>query len=161
MRRYLEDSMSLEPPREWKGGSFVTFTAPSDRSGLTPNLVITREPLDDQETLHTHAERTILEPAGRCPDLHLVDSREVWIDLRPALYVHLAWEDGPGSFEQILVLVDPHDDAERCIATFALTATSAEMPRVVGAFETFLSTVRFARRAPLTSTLLRAESRWS
>ena len=149
MRRYKERGVSFELPPDWSDRTIVAFQAPpSPERSQAPNIVVTKEPMRQGDTLRVHADRQMLELGRVLSEFDLLESRETELGGRPAIYVRFAWLSAEGPIEQSFTMVERQEDVGRAVTTFTTSAPrdQAEAARLV--FGRVLASVEFDAPAP-------------
>src|SRR5262249_51411780 len=94
MPRYQDKDILFEAPKDWTDRTIVAFTAPLDSTKnkeTAPNIVMTREPMRDEDTLRTHADRQLLELGRQLKEFDLLESRETELSGLPAIFLRYTW----------------------------------------------------------------------
>lgn len=144
-------AISFEVPDGWLDKTVVAFAAPPmpdvPRDYL-PNVVVTREPLAERESLRTHADRTLLEMAKVLESFDILESRETTLGGLPAVHVRFCWTSRIGPVEQTLTMCEspcePGDTSR--FATLVTTSSHATIAaRAKPLFDALLQTFRFGQ----------------
>ena len=148
MPRHQDKDVSFDPPPDWVDRTFVAFTAPP---GLVkdvnsaPNIVMTREPMRDGDTLRTHSDRQLIELGKQLKDFDLLESKETTLGGLPAILLRYRWISQVGTLEQAMVVAErTRPDKGTDVTTFTTTTTPADAPRARPIFDEILRTVRFS-----------------
>src|SRR5690242_16829968 len=77
MPRHQQGNVSFEVPRHWEDRTIVAFAAPSRPGQSTAaSFVMTRDSLQDSDTLASYADRQLAELSKRVDGFELVEKRE-------------------------------------------------------------------------------------
>jgi hypothetical protein len=144
MPRYEDDDVTFETPQDWEDRSVVAHVGSPGADGTTPNVMVTREPMRDGETLRGYRDRQLVDLAQQLHEFDVVESKEDTIDGHPAIILRYTLEGPDGVVEQTMTMVERvMPDQKRvavCIATSApKSAAGAARP----VFAEILRSVRF------------------
>jgi hypothetical protein len=142
MPRFQDKDVGFEAPKEWMDRTIVAFTAPANKENA-PNIVMTREPMRDEDTLRTHADRQLLELGRQLQDFDLLESRETQLGGQPAILLRFAWVSHLGDLEQSVTMVERTFDQKRVAMTFTTTSPRAEAQGTRPVFQQILQSVQF------------------
>jgi hypothetical protein len=146
MARHEDKDICFDTPPDWADRTIAAYMAPIDdnaRLDHAANMVLTREPMRDGDTLRTHADRQLLELGRQLADFELLESRETQLSGQPAIFIRYAWVSHVGALEQTMTLVERIRDQQRVVATFTTTAPRDEAKNVQPLFANILKSVRF------------------
>jgi hypothetical protein len=141
MPRYQNADLNFEVPADWQDRTIVAFAAPAKPGrALAPNLVLTRDPAGDKESVASYADRQLVEFAKRLEDFDLRDRRERTLGGLPAVEFEFTWHNTLGVLQQrqVCVLL-----GKRTVLNFTLSALQEDFPGLEPAFNTILAGVRF------------------
>jgi hypothetical protein len=105
-------------------------------------LRIGREPVRGA-TLRVHADKAIVKIGRSVPDFELVESGSLEVAGRPAILMRFRLTQDGRSLEQTLVLVDPLQDPDRCVAVFNASGPPERSAEVREMLDAVLRSVRF------------------
>jgi hypothetical protein len=144
MPLHKDDAVSFETPPDWEDRSIVAFQAPSpvgEARGV-PNVMLTREPMRETDTLRTHAERRLFEVGRSLSNFEVLECRDVEVGGCVAVLMRFAWTTPQGALEQTFTFVEA---AQKPRGVFLFVATSpreqATLTRDI--FERLLASVVF------------------
>jgi hypothetical protein len=141
MPRYQNADLNFEVPSDWQDRTIVAFAAPAKPGrALAPNLVLTRDPAGDKESVASYADRQLVEFAKRLDDFDLQERRERTLGGLPAVEFEFTWNNTLGVLQQrqVCVLL-----GKRTVLNFTLSALQEDFPALEPAFNTILASVRF------------------
>jgi hypothetical protein len=144
MPGFRSEQVAFEAPDNWEDKTIVAFAAPATPGKFSPNIVMTKEPLKQGETLRNYADRQIMELARRLDGFDLIDSGDRTLGNLPALEYKFAWRSEHAELHQRTVLTAVVDT----VFTFTGTATHADEAPLDEAMDQLLATVRFQAPAP-------------
>jgi hypothetical protein len=151
MPRYQDKDILFEAPKDWTDRTIVAFSAPLDATKnkeTAPNIVMTREPMRDEDTLRTHADRQLLELGRQLKDFDLLESRETELAGLPAIFLRYTWVSHLGELEQSLTMVERRLPEGRVAATFTTTVGKADAANARPVLNQILQNVRFEPSGP-------------
>ncbi len=135
MTRHVFDDTTLEC-----GDDFVLTTIVAQRAkkgDFAPNLVLTRGPLRDEETLETYVARQLVELAKSLKSFKLHGRTEVELAGRPARRIACGWQGTQGHVEQRMTMVA----IDGRVLTFTVTVPKAKADELFPLFDGILATV--------------------
>lgn len=145
MSRHSDKFVSFETPASWLDKTVVAHAAPSpaDPAAGAPNFVMTREPIADADSLHTHAQRQLLAVAQRMKDFRLLESRDTECGGVPAVFARYTWMGYCGCLEQTATICERVTDEGRVAISLTTTmmAEAGDAMRVL--LDGVLGSVRF------------------
>src|SRR5262249_29401471 len=133
--------LNFDVPADWQDRTIVAFAGPAKPGrALAPNLVLTRDPAGDKESVASYADRQLVEFAKRLEDFDLQDRRERTLGGLPAVEFEFTWYNPLGVLRQrqVCVLL-----GKRTVFNFTLSALEEDFPGLEPAFNTILTSVRF------------------
>jgi hypothetical protein len=91
----------LEIPEGWMDRTMIAWSAPpvSGRA-ITPNMVITYDLVQPEETLASYVNRQLQELMARIKTFQLDLRRDVTLAAKPAIELHFQWDSGNGMLKQ-------------------------------------------------------------
>jgi hypothetical protein len=139
----------FEIPDGWTDRTVLAFTAPKgDDDEYVPSLVMTREALEETESLRTHFDKTLLDMSKQLQQFDLLESRETTIAGMPALYVRFAWVSHMGELQQEMTMVEAPSvpgETKRNAVLVTATVQRQDVPRVQQTFAQIVGSLRFAQ----------------
>ena len=143
MPRYEHSDLAFEAPDGWQDRTVTAFSAPPTAGKkVAPNLVVTREPVEENVTAAAHADCMLVELAKRLEDFVLQHRRDVTVAGLPAVELSFTWSTGPGALRQKQVFVVPR---KRTVLTFTATAAQEDFAAAEPRFNAALASVRLPR----------------
>lgn len=137
------DRFTLPLPEGWTDRTAVTITGPEE-SGVTPNVVVTREALCANMGLGAFSEGWVARLADEVPVRQLGGVEHVRIDGRRAHVRVVSWRAAGLDITQIVGLVVDGGDAYAVVGT----ASTDAFPALEPAFRSAITGLRFASPAP-------------
>lgn len=152
-RRYEDAHVLFEVPLAWVPSTIAAFVAPAASSSppddVAPNVLVTREPRRDGDTLRDHALRNTEELEATMDHFVLLEARERVVGGRPAIEKRFRWRSPSGRRVHTMVHLDPAPSGGRDAAPVVTTLTLTDRPRPTAdgaraAFESLLRSVRYS-----------------
>lgn len=139
MPRFEDETIKFDVPRDWQDRTIVAYAAPlRPDQETTANLVMTRQPLRDDDTFESYVDRHLDQVAERMDAFEVLDSEERELGGRPAVSLRVYTRSASGSFEQWLTLIEL---PERVVASFTMTAPEQDAEQLQPLFDHILSTI--------------------
>ncbi|MEZ4295258.1 MAG: DcrB-related protein [Polyangiaceae bacterium] len=140
MPRHQQGNVSFEIPRHWEDKTIVAFSAPS-RGGkdAAGSFVMTRDRLEETDTLASYADRQLAELGKRVDGFELLEKRELSVGGARAVSLRFASKAAAGPLVQRLVIVE---DRRRAVVCFTATAPKADASQLEPLFDRMISGVR-------------------
>ncbi len=129
--RYQANNFTIETPNDWQDRSIITFVAPNQPSEFAPNVVITRETIDEKLTVEDYANRQFDVARREIASLKIVEQKTTTLSGRLAIESIQDLSANNLSLRQLQVFVLLHD--EICVIT--CTATVGQFPSKSTAFQ--------------------------
>jgi len=141
MPRHEQSDVSFDIPRYWEDKTLVAYASPP-RDGQTTaaNLVMTRDALDERETLGDYADRQLAELAKRLDGFELVRREETTLGGLTAIVLRFGSKAAAGPLLQRLAVVEGR---RRSVYCFTATTPKADAAQNDPLFDRILGTVRF------------------
>jgi hypothetical protein len=146
MPRHEQSDVSFDVPRHWEDKTLVAYASPP-RDGQTTaaNLVMTRDALDERETLGDYADRQLAELARRLEGFELVRREETTLGGLVAVVLRFGSRAAAGPLLQRLVVVEGR---RRSVYCFTATTPKADAAQNDPLFDRILGSVRFPFATP-------------
>jgi hypothetical protein len=149
MPRYEDHDVTFESPDDWEDRSIVAHIGYPDDKGATPNVMITREPMKEGETLSEYRDRQIVDLAQQLKDFEIYESRDARVDGNPAISLRYTLDSPEGTIEQTLTMVERAlPDGKRMVFSFATSTPATSVSTARKLLEDVLKTVRFGSPPP-------------
>lgn len=141
MARHEQNDVSFDVPRHWEDKTLVAYASPPrDGQATAANLVMTRDALDERETLGDYADRQLTELARRLDGFELVRREETTLGGLPAIVLRFGSRAAAGPLLQRLAVVEGR---RRSVYCFTATTPRADAEQNDPLFDRILGTVRF------------------
>lgn len=141
MPRHQQGNVTFEVPRHWDDKTIVAFSAPSRPGQSTAaSFVMTRDSLQDADTLATYADRQLAELSKRVDGFELIEKRELQVAGARAVSLRFTSKALAGPLLQRLVIVE---DRRRAVVCFTATAPRADAAQMDPLFDRMITGVRF------------------
>lgn len=141
MPRHQQGNVTFEVPRHWDDKTIVAFSAPSRPGQSTAaSFVMTRDTLQDADTLATYADRQLAELSKRVDGFELIEKRELQVAGARAVSLRFTSKALAGPLSQRLVIVE---DRRRAVVCFTATAPRADAAQMDPLFDRMITGVRF------------------
>jgi hypothetical protein len=138
--RYDGKDLAFDLPRDWEDKTVVAFAAPT-KTGVAPNVVVTRDALGDGETLAAYADRQLVELAKRLDGFDLHHKKDLVLGGHAAIELSFGWQGQSGPLEQRLVMAA---NRARQVSSFTTTTAKVDVRKNDPIFDRILLSVRFA-----------------
>lgn len=153
MPRFHKDDFSFDPPAHWDDTTVVSFRARS--TGHCPTILIARELAAPNDTLRTHADRTLVKIGRQVENFDVLESRETVVGGRSAILLRFSFENDGDDFEQSMVMVDPVPDPDRKVLVLVASAPREKGEEARAALSAVVASLQFGDpRAAVPSTPL-------
>lgn len=141
MAKFEDGKVSFEIPAGWEDRSIISFAMKADpKRPFTPNVVMTRDSGEPNDTLSSYANRQLTGLAKKLDGMNLIDRIESTIGGRNAITIHFTWKGTVGEIEQRLVIVK----TGRVFTQFTTTCAQEDARATAPAFERVIASVVFA-----------------
>ena len=141
MPRYSGRDVTFDVPENWVDRSITAFAAPAQPGqAVTPNIVVTRDIVSDDEAVSTYADHQLVELAKRLEGFNLQERREIRLSGLPAIQLRFTWQGASGTLlqQQTFVVL-----GGRVVLTFVVTALKDEFPQTEPIFTSILANTKF------------------
>lgn len=146
MARHEQNDVTFDVPRHWEDKTLVAYASPPrDGQATAANLVMTRDVLDDRETLSDYADRQLAELARRLDGFELVRREETTLGGLAAIVLRFASKAASGPLLQRLAVAEGRRRAVYC---FTATTPRADAEQNDPLFDRILGSVRFPFAVP-------------
>ena len=146
MARHEQNDVIFDVPRHWEDKTLVAYASPPrDGQATAANLVMTRDALDERETLGDYADRQLAELARRLDGFELVRREETTLGGLPAIVLRFGSKAAAGPLLQRLAVVEGRRRAVYC---FTATTPKADAEQNDPLFDRILGSVRFPFAVP-------------
>lgn len=146
---FKQGNVAFEVPRHWEDKSIVAFAAPkTEGQEQSSNVVMTKDRLDDGETLDQYADRQLAELTDRVDDFMLADRAPRLIDGHEAIELRFSSRGRNGPLTQRLLIAQAPTRQLYCFTTTTPTADAVQMGPL---FDRILESLSFAADAEATS----------
>lgn len=140
MARYQDKDVRFDAPLDWEDRTIVSFSAPRRaEQPVTPNLVVTRDVLDDPRvSLDAYAERQFVELARRLRELEFVDRKTTQVGGAPAIEFRFKQKSVLGLLEQRMIMFRKGDKQLTITTTVAASEAEQQDPlfdRIIATFD--------------------------
>jgi hypothetical protein len=141
MARHEQNDVSFDVPRHWEDKTLVAYASPPrDGHATAANLVMTRDVLDERDTLGDYADRQLAELAKRLDRFELVKREETTLGGVPAIVLRFGSKAAAGPLLQRLAVVEGR---RRSVYCFTATTPKADAAQNDPLFDRILGSVRF------------------
>lgn len=142
MPRHDQRDISFDVPRHWEDKTIVAYAAPAAvGQAVAANVVMTRDALQEGESLARYADRQLAEMAKRLDGFELVRRDELTLGGAQAVAIRFGSRGSAGPLEQRLVVVEGR---RRAVFCFTATTSKADADQNNPLFDRILSTIRLA-----------------
>ena len=140
MKQYNYSNFTLEIPADWEDQSITAFSAPKDNKAIVPNIVITIDHLQNNETLESYTDRQLVEIVKRLNNFKLLKKNSYNLDYLKGIEINYTWTSSNGSLFQKLVLLLNREDE---ITNFTVTTSENDYSEYESIFDDILRSVKF------------------
>jgi hypothetical protein len=146
MARHEQNDVTFDVPRHWEDKTLVAYASPPrDGHATAANLVMTRDVLDDRETLGDYADRQLAELARRLDGFELVRREETTLGGLAAVVIRFGSKAAAGPLLQRLAVAEGR---RRSVYCFTATTPRADAEQNDPLFDRILGSVRFPFATP-------------
>lgn len=85
--RFGGNNFTLEVPDDWQDRSIISFVATVAPGEFAPNVVVTKEPIDEETSVEDYAHRQFAVTQAEVQGLSVVEQQNVEINGRPAVQI--------------------------------------------------------------------------
>lgn len=135
--RYQTGNFSLDVPEDWQDRSIISFVAETSPSEFAPNVVITREQIDEETSVEDYANRQFSITQAEVQGLKIIERRNTFINNSPAVQIVQTISAHGLNLQQLQTFVLA--EAEIFIITCTTTAAAFQqnLPRFTQIAESF------------------------
>jgi hypothetical protein len=146
---YDGKDLTFEIPEGWADRSVLAFApAPKPKKAASPSFVVTREPIEEGETLRTFAARQLSHMATGLKEFKLRHNRDVDVSGAPAVQYEFSWAAPNGTIVQRITMA-LH---ETSVILFTASAPLALASGASELFDRVLASVQLRATKPSTPT---------
>lgn len=81
------NKFALDVPDDWQDHSIISFAATVSPNEFAPNLVVTREPIDEDASIEDYANRQFAVTQAEVEGLKIVEQNNLTVDGKPAVQI--------------------------------------------------------------------------
>lgn len=139
MARHTHKDLSFEVPDHWQDQTVVAYGSPPVKGKpAQPNVVITRDKLQDGQSIRTYSTKQVASIANSLPEFELEESRDINVAGLPAVEVRFTWEGEAGLLAQRQIMVAYRENVYNITLTCLKTGLGDANPifeKIVASFQ--------------------------
>lgn len=135
---YKASNFSLDVPDDWQDRSIISFVATVAPSEFAPNVVITKEAVDEETSVEDYAHRQFAVTQAEVAGLTIIDQQNITIEGNPAIQIVQKISAHGLNLQQLQTFVLAGDE----IIILTCTATAAGFEQHSARFQQIAQSLR-------------------